>query len=481
MTPASPLLTDLYELTMAAAYFKQGIDAPATFSLYARRDPQRGYFVAAGLEAILEQLEDFHFEAQDIDFLRQTGLFEEAFLSNLAKLRFGGDVWAMPEGTIFFPDEPIVEVTAPIIQSQLLETDLINAAGLASMLASKAARCVHAAQGRGLIDFSLRRAQGADAGLAVARSSYLAGFDGTSNVLAGKLYNIPLAGTMAHSFVMAFEREIDAFRAYARLFPQRTILLLDTYDTLQGARHAAQVAQEMKSQGQALAGVRLDSGDLAELSRQVRAILDQAGLNAVKIFASGGLDEYRIDQLLLQKAPIDAFGVGTRMGVSADAPYLDMVYKMVRFNGQPVRKLSAGKATLAGEKQIWRRASHDGDYLEDIIALRSEMVNEAEPLLQPVMRAGRRLGPSAKLADLRQSFQANFRQLPSEYKPLTQPPRYPARASRRLEEMQGNPRPFQSSGENTAPRSLGSRSFAPHGTGPNGISGFRQRPKTNNR
>ncbi|MDA8141266.1 MAG: nicotinate phosphoribosyltransferase [Desulfobacteraceae bacterium] len=436
MTPISPLLTDLYELTMAAAYFKQGIEAPATFSLYTRRHPLRGYFVAAGLEAILAFVEDLRFGTEDIDYLRNTGLFEEAFLSYLSALRFEGDIWALPEGTIFFADEPILEVTAPIIQSQILETILINAVGLATLIATKAARCVHAAQGRSLIDFSLRRTQGADAGLTVARSSYLAGFDATSNVLAGKQYGIPIAGTMAHSFVMAFEREIDAFRAYARLFPQRTLLLVDTYDTLVGARNAAQVAQEMRIQGHPLVGVRLDSGDLNALSRQVRAILDQADCKEVKIFASGGLDEYTLDQLLRQNAPIDAFGVGTSMGVSADAPYLDMVYKMVQFNGQPVRKRSFGKATLAGEKQIFRCASREGEYVEDVIALRSETMPEGYPLLQPVMRAGHRLHPPADLVELRSLFQQNFKLLAQAYKGLTNPPRYPVGLSRQLMEMQ---------------------------------------------
>lgn len=437
MTAVSPLLTDLYELTMAAAYFKEGIDAPATFSLFTRSHPRRGFFVAAGVTEALAFLENFRFEKDDIDYLRQTGLFEAAFLSHLATLRFSGDVAAMAEGTVCFGDEPIMEVTAPIIQGQLLETYLINAVGLASMIATKAARCVHAARGRSLVDFSLRRTQGVDAGMAVARSSYLAGFDGTSNVLAGRRYGIPIAGTMAHSFVMAFEREIDAFRAYARLFPQRTILLIDTYDTLAGANSAVQVAREMERRGHALGGVRLDSGDLDDLSRRVRAILDQAGLTAVKIFASGGLDEYRIDQLLSGKAPIDAFGVGTSMGVSADAPYLDMVYKMVQFNGQPVRKLSTGKATLAGEKQIFRRLSPEGRYLEDVLALQGETMDAASPLLQPVVRAGRRLGPGPGLTEVRRSFQASFMQLPDPYKALASPPRYPVRLSRQLKEIQG--------------------------------------------
>jgi nicotinate phosphoribosyltransferase len=343
MTPIRPLLTDLYELTMAAAYFNQGIQAPATFSLYVRRHPARGFFVAAGLDEVVTALQEFRFAADDIGYLRRTGFFSDPFLAYLESLRFQGEVWAMPEASLFFPDEPILEVTAPIIQAQLLETWLINAVGLSCLIATKAARCVHAARGRSLMDFSLRRDQGADAGLAAARSSYLAGFDATSNVLAGKLYGIPVAGTMAHSFVQAFEREIDAFRSYARSFPQRTVLLIDTYDTLAGARNAVQVAGEMRERGESLQGVRLDSGDLADLSRRVRAILDEGGCREVKILASGGLDEFDLAALLAQGAPIDAFGVGTRMGVSADAPYLDMVYKLVRYDGRPVCKHSTGK------------------------------------------------------------------------------------------------------------------------------------------
>ncbi len=425
MTTTSPLLTDLYELTMAAAYFKEGIRATATFSLYARRHPRRGFFVSSGLEAILAFLEKFQFASQEIAYLRRTGLFSEDFLRHLADLRFQGDVWAMPEGSLFFADEPIIEVSAPLIQAQLLETYLINAAGFSSLIATKAARCVHAARGRGLMDFSLRRDQGADAGLIAARACYLAGFDTTSNVLAGKQFGIPLSGTMAHSFVLAFASEIDAFRAYARSFPQRTVLLIDTYDTLQGARHAVRVAGEMRQRGEALQAVRLDSGDLIDLSRRVRAILDQGGFKGVKILASGGLDEHDLAAILAHEAPIDAFGVGTKIGVSADAPFLDMVYKMVCFDGRPVCKHSPGKATLAGEKQVYRHLDPEGRYREDVIAARREPVPGATPLLQPVMRAGRRLYPPAELEQLRQAFRANFARLPDAFKALTQAPPFP--------------------------------------------------------
>ncbi|MBI5896446.1 MAG: nicotinate phosphoribosyltransferase [Desulfobacterales bacterium] len=421
---------------MAAAYFNEGIQAPATFSLYVRRPPRRGFFVAAGLEEILTFLDGFRFAPEELAYLRQTALFSEAFLSYLADLRFQGDVWAMPEGSLFFGDEPIIEVTAPLIQAQLLETWLINAAGLSSLIATKAARCVHAAQGRGLMDFSLRRDQGADAGLAAARASYLAGFDSTSNVLAGKLYGIPVSGTMAHSFIQAFDREIDAFRSYARSFPRRTVLLIDTYDTVAGARQAVQVAREMQPRGESLQAVRLDSGDLVDLSRRVRAILDEAGFGGVKILASGGLDEFDLAALLAQKAPIDAFGVGTKMGVSADAPFLDIVYKMVQFDGRPVCKHSTGKVTLAGEKQVYRRSDPQGCYLEDVLGTRQEQNPAARPLLQPVMRRGRRLHPPSELNQLRQTFKANFARLPETYKVLSAAPDFPVLLSERLRGLQ---------------------------------------------
>ena len=436
MTPPGALFTDLYELTMAAGYFEKGIDDPAVFSLYARRHPRRGFFVAAGLEAALDFLSSFRFRKEDIAYLKSLKLFSEAFLDFLRSLRFDGEVRALPEGSLFFPDEPVMEIKASMIQAQILETYLINTIGIASMLATKAARCIHAARGRSLIDFSLRRTQGADAGMMMARSAYLAGFDATSNLEAGKRYGIPVAGTMAHSFVMAFEEEIDAFRAYARLFPERTILLIDTYDTLEGARKAVQIAKELQTEGRQLVGVRLDSGDLITLSRRVRQILDQGGQQAVKIFASGGYDEYRLAKAIEARTPIDAFGVGTRAGVSADAPYMDMVYKLVRFGRRNVRKHSTGKATLAGEKQVFRFADAGGVYKEDRLGLVDECPQGASALLQPVMRKGRRLEPAPDLEDLRRKFKNNFALLPDAYKQLENAAVYPVEISRRLQQAQ---------------------------------------------
>jgi nicotinate phosphoribosyltransferase len=386
-----PLLLDLYELTMAQSYFDQGMEASATFSLFARHLPAGwGYFLAAGLDDVLAYLESLTFGDEEIAYLRTTRLFSEAFLGHLHQLRFTGSVRALPEGTICFPNEPLLEVTAPITEAQLVETVVVNQVHLQTLIASKAARCVEAAQGRRLIDFGLRRTHGTDAGLKAARCAYLAGFDGTSNVLAGQRYGIPIAGTMAHSYVQAFPDEKTAFRAFARSYPDATTLLIDTYDTLEGARRAALVGQELAAGGHRLRGVRLDSGDLIELSFGVREILDAGRLQETTIFASGNVDEHLIAQAVAAGAPIDAFGVGTRMGVSADAPYLDMAYKLVVYDGRPVLKLSVGKATWPGAKQVWRRETDEG--IEDWLTLATEGGPKGtRPLLLSVMDRGQRL------------------------------------------------------------------------------------------
>jgi nicotinate phosphoribosyltransferase len=430
-----PLFTDLYELTMAAGYFERQMDDRATFSLFVRPHAGRGFFVAAGVPEVVEALTDFHFSDDEIAWLAQGGRFKPAFLDHLSTLRFTGDVLSMAEGEIFFANEPLLEVKAPLIQAQILETYLINAVGVASLLATKAARCVHAAAGRPVVDFSLRRTQGNHAGMVVARSSYLAGFAATSNVLAGKVWGIPISGTMAHSFVTAFESEIDAFDAYARLFPDSAVFLIDTYDTLQGARNAAIVGRRMKAEGGGLLGVRLDSGDLIALSRRVRRILDEAGLPEVKIFASSGLDEYALEALIKGGACIDAFGVGTRMGVSADIPYLDMVYKMVRFRDHDVRKFSEGKITLAGEKQVYRKTGADGRYLGDTIGVRAESPGGA-PLLAPVMQNGRPVAALPTLEEIRSRFGENFHRLDERYKRFENPDTYPVQVSERLVALQ---------------------------------------------
>ena len=434
---ASPLFIDLYELTMAASYYAHQVFSTATFSLFIRDiHLTRNYFVAAGLEDALNELAGFRFSEQDIQYLKTTGLFSHDFISYLAQLRFSWDIRAMPEGTIFFANEPVLEVTAPIIEAQLIETFMLNTIGFQTMVASKAARCIHAAKGRPLIDFSLRRTQGQDAGNKVARSTYLAGFAATSNVLAGKIYDIPISGTMAHSYIAAFDSELDAFSAYSETFPDNSIFLIDTYDTLEGARNAVKAAKAMKKRGNSLIGVRLDSGDMADLSQKVRKIFDDAELFDVKIFASSGFDEFKIEKVISEDAKIDAFGVGTKVGVSADAPYVDVVYKMIRFKNRDVRKFSPGKITLAGEKQVFRKSDQNGCYHEDIIGLKDEAIPETEPLLEKVMEDGKMLRPNPSLQVVRDRFKKNFSQLDEKYKSIHNIVTYPVKLSMGLQELQ---------------------------------------------
>ena len=385
----SGLLVDLYELTMGESYVAECIEErEATFSLFFRTLPQGwGYALAAGLEDALRYLEGLRFSDDDLEFLDGSGLFGERFLERLREFRFRGGVRALPEGTAVFPNEPLLEVTGPLLEAQIVETMVLNEIHLQTLIASKAARSVDVAGGRTLVDFALRRTHGGEAGLKVARASYLAGFDSTSNVLAGRLYGIPIAGTMAHSYVEAFGDELESFRAFARSYPDTTILLVDTYDTLEGARRAAVVAGELAEAGHRLRGVRLDSGDLLELSKGVRAILDEAGFQDAVVFASGGLDEIGIAQLLAAGAPIGGFGVGSKMGVAADSPFLDVAYKLVELDGRPVLKLSEGKATLPGRKQVWR-VRRDGTAEHDVLGLDGAGV-AGEPLLREVMRDGR--------------------------------------------------------------------------------------------
>ena len=432
--PIGPLFTDLYELTMAAGYFEHQVTAPATFTLSARESIHRNFFIAAGLQDVLDGLTAFRFSNDDIAYLQGTRLFKPPFLEYLKGWRFTGDLVAMPEGTVFFADEPVIEVTAPLIEAQIIETFLLNTIGLQSMIATKAARCIYAAQGRSLVDFALRRTHGWDAGIKVARSTYLAGFDGTSNVLAGQRYGIPISGTMAHSYVLAFDSEAQAFQAYADTFPDRSIFLIDTYDTIDGAHKAARVAEAMKAQGNNLIGVRLDSGDMVALSQAVRRILDDAGLTDVKIFASSGFDEFKIADVLADGARIDAFGVGTKVGVSADAPYMDVVYKMVQFNGRQVRKLSPHKRTLAGAKQVFR--SQSGDRIEDIIGLRDEDFEGMTPLLQSVMKQGRCTRPHPPLDKIRTYCHANLEALPEKYKAISKFTSVPVSLSAQLVQIQ---------------------------------------------
>ena len=430
------LFTDLYELTMAQTYFGQGMFAPATFNLFVRSyPPNRGYFVCAGLEDALEYLEGLSFGDGSRSFMRAAGVFTDDFLDFMGEVRFTGSVRALPEGRIFFANEPVLEVTAPIIEAQLVETFIINRLNLQSLQATKAARCVWAAQGRTVSDFGARRSPGVDGALTMARGGYIAGFQSTSNVLASRRYGIPPAGTMAHSLITTFPTEIEAFRAYAEAFPGRTILLLDTYDTIAGAWNAVQVAREMEERAQQLVAVRLDSGDYAELSRQVRTILDGAGLDYVKIVASGGIDEYQIESLVKGGAPIDIFGVGTKVGVSADAPYTDMSYKLVSYDNNPAMKLSPEKISPPGSKQVYRLRDSEGTFSGDIVALAAENLPGGEALLETAMEGGRKVRPSPSLQEIRERFFTDFDRLDDHFKRITNPPGYPVTYSAELQRL----------------------------------------------
>jgi nicotinate phosphoribosyltransferase len=344
-------------------------------------------------------------------------------------------VWAVPEGRLFFKDEPVLELTAPIIEAQIVETFIINQINLQSMIATKASRCVHAAGGRGVVDFSLRRTHGIDAGMKVARASYLAGFAGTSNVRAGQQYGIPIVGTMAHSFVSSFEREIDAFRAFVASFPNHSILLIDTYETLAGAHKAVEIAKQMAAKGQRLQGVRIDSGDLGTLAFEVRKIFDEAGFADVKIVGSGGLDEFDLAAFSEANIPFDSYGVGTKMGVSADAPWFDIAYKLVEYHQRPVLKLSTGKVSWPGRKQVFRTRDRHEQLQKDIIALRDENVSEAEPLLSKVMTNGQRCVPDAPLEKIRADCLAELGHLSDSVKAIHQPDFHPVELSPRLREL----------------------------------------------
>ncbi len=426
------LYTDLYEVRMAASYLRRDMTGPATFSLFSRRLPaSRGFLVAAGLADVLDFLAGFHFDDEEIDYLRHHAGLDEASLAALRDTRFTGDVWAVPEGRVVFADEPLLEVTAPIAQAQLVETVVLNLVTFATTVASKAARCRIAAPDADLVDFAFRRTHGIEAARGVARSSAIAGFAATSNVAAARRYGLRAAGTMAHSYVEAFVDERAAFTAFAEDFPDNAIFLVDTYDTVAGVRVAVDVIKRLGLAGPV--GVRLDSGDLADLARQARRILDAAGLARAQIVASGALDEYTVADLVARRAPIDAYGVGTKMGVSADAPSLDSAYKLVDYGGRPVMKLSPGKATFPGAKQVVRGPSPaDGD----VLALRDEPAPDGyEPLLVPVMRGGQPVTPPDPAGEVRAArarFDADLAWLPEAARRLTDPEPVVVRPSARL-------------------------------------------------
>lgn len=415
---SSVLLTDLYQLTMLQGYHDTGMEDIAVFEFFVRRlRPGRSFLLAAGLEQSLEFLERLRFTPEELDWLASTGRFSKAFLASLETLRFTGDVHAMPEGTAFFPNEPILRVTAPIPQAQLVETRLINLLHLQTVIASKAARSVLMAPDKLLVDFGLRRAHGAEAGLLAARASYLAGFSGTSTVLAGRQFGIPLYGTMAHSFIQAHDDEALAFAHFAHAQPDNVVLLIDTWDTEAAAHKVVVLAPELARDGIRIKGVRIDSGDLAEHARQVRAILDAGGLDHVILFASGDLDEVTLRDMLAAGAPVDGFGVGTRLDTSSDMPYLDCAYKLQEYAGRARRKRSEGKATWPGRKQVYRRHDAEGHMAADVVTLETDP-QPGEPLLVPVMRGGRRLAPSPDLAAVRRHAADNLARLPEPLRRL---------------------------------------------------------------
>jgi nicotinate phosphoribosyltransferase len=432
---SNALLTDLYQLTMLRGYFNAGMQETAVFEFFVRRLPAGwNFLVAAGLEQLLDFLEDVRFAPADLEWLERTGEFDARTIEELGKLRFTGEVHAMPEGTIFFPDEPVVRVTAPLPQAQLVETRLVNLLQFQTVIASKAVRSVLAAPGKSLIDFGLRRAHGFEAGLLAARACYLAGFAGSSNVLARQRFGIPWSGTMAHSFVEACDSEEEAFLRFARTNPRHVVLLIDTYDTEAAAAKVVRIAPLLKAEGIAVRGVRLDSGDLATHAQRVREILDKGGLRDVTIFASGNLDEHQLHALSAAGAPIDGFGVGSRITTSADAPYLDCAYKLQAYAGEPRCKHSEGKATWPGAKQVFRRFDHEGRMESDTVALAEES-GVGQPLLECVMRAGRRVAPPTPLPVLPQRLKQHLRTLPVALQGIAAADNFPVTKSRPLHEL----------------------------------------------
>jgi nicotinate phosphoribosyltransferase len=431
----SVLLTDLYQLTMLQGYFDQGMEETAVFEFFVRKLPrQRNFLVAAGLEQALGFLEDLRLTGKELEWLSGPGGFRPPFVRYLEKLRFTGDVHALPEGTIFFPNEPILRVTAPLPQAQLVESRLINLIHFQTLIASKAVRSVLAAPNKLLVDFGLRRAHGAEAGLFAARASYLVGFAGSATVLAAPLFGVPIFGTMAHSFIQAHNDESIAFEHFARSLPENVILLIDTYDTEAAAEKVVRIAPKLERKGIKIKGVRLDSGDLADHAFKVRRILDDGGLRHVTIFASGGVDEYVLERLLQKNAPIDGFGIGTHMDTSADAPYLDCAYKLVEYGGKARRKRSEGKVLWPGRKQVYRSYDHEGHMSGDILSLENDR-QQGEPLIQPFMKGGKRTTPSEPLDELRKRALEQIDRLPKSRRTLEHAPEYPVTVSEAIRRL----------------------------------------------
>lgn len=429
------LLTDLYQLTMLQGYFDGGMEETAVFEFFVRKlPPQRNFLIAAGLEQALGFLENARFTPEDLEWVSRQSAFRREFVEHLVKWRFSGDVHAMPEGTIFFPNEPILRVTAPLPQAQLVESRLINLIQFQSLIASKAARSVLLAPDKLLVDFGLRRAHGAEAGLLAARASYLAGFSGSATVLAEAVYGVPVYGTMAHSFIQAHDDEKTAFDHFAHSLPGNVILLIDTYDTEAAAEKVVQLAPKLEREGIKIRGVRLDSGDLADHAFKVRRILDAGGLQYVTIFASGSVDEYVIKRLAEKNAPIDGFGIGTHMDTSADAPYLDCAYKLVEYAGKARRKRSEGKVLWPGRKQVFRSYDQAGHISGDILALETDQL-AGERLIRLVMKQGRRIGAAASLRELREKTLEQLKRLPNGLRGIEPASPYPVTVADSVREL----------------------------------------------
>lgn len=434
---SSPLLTDHYQLTMLESYLQQGMQETAVFELFFRKlPPTRNFLVAAGLEQALEFLENLRFSAGELAWLKPR--FGSALVNYLEQFRFTGDVHAMPEGTLFFPDEPILRITAPLPQAQFVESRLINLLHFETLIASKAARSVLVAPGKLLVDFGMRRAHGAEAALLAARASYLAGFSGTSTVLAAAIYGMPSFGTVAHSYIQAHTDETAAFEHLVRCHPKNSTLLIDTYDTEAAAIKIVTLARKLAQDGIEVSGVRLDSGDLGMHARRVRRILDEGGLEKTRIFASGNLNENRVHELISSGAPIDGFGLGTALDVSSDAPALDCAYKLQEYAGKARRKRSEGKATWPGRKQVYRKYDPDGRAVRDVVALEKDDLHEGEPLIVPMMRNGQRIdgiNGNRKLEAIRRQTVANYARLPEPLRLLETASAYPVEISTSLQAL----------------------------------------------
>lgn len=431
----SPLLTDLYQLTMLQAYWRHGMQDVAVFEFYARKlPPERNFLLAAGSEQVLAFLETLRFEREEILWLRETGRFDPAFTDWLAGLRFTGDVDGMPEGTVFFAGEPSLRVIAPLPEAQLVESRIVNLLHFQTVIASKAARMVLMRPDALLIDFGLRRAHGAEAGLLAARASFIAGFTGTATLLAEREFGIPAFGTMAHSYIQAHANETEAFESFAQTWPKDVVFLIDTYDTEEGARNVVRLAPKLRRAGVTLRAVRLDSGNLIALSQSVRRILDDGGLHDVKIFVSSSVDEYFMQRAAAAGAPIDGFGVGTHLTTSSDAPYLDCAYKLMEYSGTPRRKRSPGKEYWPGRKQVFREFGVDGRVVRDIVTVEGDF-QQGTPLLVPLMRAGRRVGPTESLSAIRSRAAEQVARLPENLRGLASASPFPVTVAPALKEL----------------------------------------------